>query len=178
MQKINNNYINSSYIIDEMNVSYELGKAFTWGSPDNVNQKGWELNQEIRAELANGIISSFVLALDNEKLKTQGGLGEIIIILNSQNNGFCMDYKSFPWYWDSKTKIGGYTSYSDLLAGRFIVLNSGILYLRYDISSHPEYKGFIKDMISGVWGQISIQYGIGINDLPMVNAYLMGNMMR
>jgi len=161
-------------IINGMNVSYELGKAFTWSNPDNVNQKGWGLNHAIRAKIADGTIDTFVLALDDKIVKILGGLGGVEIILNSKNSGFCIDYKSFPWYWDSKTEMGGYTSYSDLLAGRFVVLHSGILYLKYDITTHPDYIGFVKDMMSGVWGQIAIQYGIGIKDLPFVNAYLMG----
>jgi len=161
-------------VIEKIKISYELGKTYTWINPDNANQRGWGLNQEIRSKVADGMINCFVLALDNEKVKTLGGLGGIEIIFNSQNNGFCLDYKSFPWYWDSKTEMGGYTSYSDLLNRRFVVLDSGIIYLKYDITSHPNYVGFIKDMITGVWGQISIQYGIGIKDLPLVNAYLIG----
>jgi len=70
--------------------------------------------------------------------------------------------------------MGGYTTYNDLLSKDFTTLNSGIIYLKYDITSHPDYKGFLKDMISSDWGQISIQYGIGIKDLPLVNAYLIG----
>jgi hypothetical protein len=115
-----------------------------------------------------------VLALDDKKVKTLGGLGGIEIIINSQNNGFRLDYKSFPWYWDSKTETGGYTSYDDLLNGRFAALNSEIIHLKYDITSHPYYADFKNEMTSAVWGQISIQYGIGIKDLPLVNAYLTG----
>jgi hypothetical protein len=70
--------------------------------------------------------------------------------------------------------MGGYTSYNDLLTGRFTTLESGIIYLKYDITSHPNYTGFKKDMADAIWGQISIQYGIGIKDLPFVNAYLVG----
>jgi hypothetical protein len=174
MQKIEkeNNTIPTN-IIDDMNVSYELG-AFTWINPDNANQKGWGLNQEKRTKLADGKIQYLVLAMDDKEVKRLGGLGGIEIILNSMDNGFRIDYKSFPWYWDRKTKTGGYTGYDDLLTGRFTVLDSEILYLKYDITSHPYYPGFIKDMGSGIWGQISIQYGIGISDLPLVNAYLIG----
>jgi len=159
---------------DNINVSYELGKAFTWINPDNANQRGWELNQEIRSRIAGGKIDYLVLALDDTKVKAIGGLGGIEIIMNSQNNGFRLDYKSFPWYWDSKTETGGYTSYNDLLTGRFATLNSGIIHLKYDITSHPYYAEFKDEMNSAVWGQISIQYGIGIKNLPFVNAYLTG----
>jgi len=165
---------NSLSILDGMNVSYDLGKTFTWDNPDSVNQRGWGLNQEIRGKIADGIIDTFILALDDKVVKILGGLGGIEIIFNSKNNGFCIDYKSFPWYWDKKTEMGGYTSYSDLLAGRFVTLKSGIIYLKYDITSHPDYTGFVKDMMTGSWGQIAIQYGIGIKDLPFVNAYLTG----
>jgi hypothetical protein len=156
-----------------VNNFYELGKTFTWSNPDQVNQKGWELNQELRIKISSGEIEYFVIALDDTMLKTSGGLGGIEIIINSQNNGFRLDYKSFPWYWDSKTEMGGYTSYDDLLTGRFASLNSGVIYLKYDITSHPYYAEFKEEMASAEWGQISIQYGIGINDLPIVNAYLM-----
>jgi len=155
-----------------VSVFYELGKAFTWVNPDNANQRGWDLNQEIRSKIADGKINCFVLALDNAKVKVIGGLGGIEIIVNSQDNGFCLDYKSFPWYWDNKTEMGGYISYNDLLNERFTAFDSGTIYLKYDITSHPCYTGFRRDMISAVWGQISIQYGIGIKDLPFVNAYL------
>jgi hypothetical protein len=157
---------------DSINLSYELGKSFTWSNPDQVNQRGWELNQELRAKIADGKIEYLVLAFDDTSVKTSGGLGGIEVIVNSQNNGFQLDYKSFPWYWDSETETGGYTSYNDLLTGRFAFLNSGIIYLKYDITSHPYYTEFKKEMVFAVWGQISIQYGIGIKDLPLVNAYL------
>ncbi|MCL1958016.1 MAG: hypothetical protein FWF68_00290 [Spirochaetes bacterium] len=168
------NYTIPLNIIDGTNNSYELGKTFTWVNPDNVNQKGWGLNHETRSKLSDGTIDYFVIALSDAKVRTLGGLGGIEVILNSQINGFCIDYKSFPWYLDRKTRRGGYTSYSELLSREFTVLNSGVIYLKYDITSHPEYKGFIKDMISGNWGQICIQYGIGIKDLPLVNTYLIG----
>ncbi|MDR2596063.1 MAG: hypothetical protein LBC76_01960 [Treponema sp.] len=161
-------------VIDDMNISYELGMKYTWINPDNANQKGWNLDKETRLEIANGKFDTLVLALDDKKVKALGGLGGIEIIFNSQENGFCLDYKSFPWYWDKETRIGGYTSYNDLLSERFTFLNLGIIYLKYDITSHPNYTGFTKDMFSGIWGQVSIQYGIGIKDLPLVNAYLMG----
>jgi len=161
-------------IMDDMSISYELGMPFSLINPDNAKERGWRLSKEIRSKIADGIIDSFVIALDDKIVKIIGGLGGIEIILNSQNNGFCIDNRSFPWYWDSKTETGGYISYNNLLAGRFTVLHSGILYLSYDITSHPEYVGFIKDMISGCWGQIYVHYGIGIKELPIVNAYLMG----
>jgi hypothetical protein len=160
--------------VDDMNVFYELGMNYTWINPDNANQKGWNLNEELRQEIANGKYNTLVLALDDSKVKTLGGLGGIEIIFNSKENGFCLDYKSFPWYWDKETRIGGYTSYKDLLAERFTFLEFGTIYIKYDITSHPNYKGFKKEMYSAIWGQISIQYGIGIKDLPLVNAYLMG----
>ena len=155
-----------------INCSYELGETFTWINPDNANQKGWELCQDIRQKTANGKIECLILALDDKKVKNIGGLGGIEIIFNSQNNGFCVDYKSFPWNWDSKTKTGGYVSYEDLLTGRFAVLDSGIVLLKYYITMHPNYAEYKNEMASAEWGQISIQYGIGINDLPLVNAYL------
>jgi hypothetical protein len=168
-----NNTIPSD-ITNGINVFYELGKTFTWINPDNANQKGWALDQEIREKVADGKIENFVIALDDKKVKTIGGLGGIEVILNSKSNGFCLDYKSFPWYWDSETKMGGYTGYNDLLTGRFATLDSGIIYLKYDLTSHPDYVGFKNDMADSFWGQISIQYGIGIKDLPFVNAYLIG----
>jgi len=153
---------------------YELGKTFTWNNPDNVNQRGWELNREMMQKIANGEIKYLVLALDDKRVKMIDGLGGIEVIINSQNNGFCLDYKSFPWNWDSKIETGGYISYDNLLTGRFAILHSGALHLKYDITSHPNYADFKNEMISAVWGQISIQYGIGIKDLPLINAYLTG----
>jgi hypothetical protein len=166
---------NAIHIIgrEGINVSHELGNTFTWINPDNGNQRGWELDKEIRSQIACDKIKYLILALDNTKVKAAGGLGGIEVIINSQNNGFRLDYKSFPWNWDSKTETGGYISYDDLLTGGFAVLNSGIIHLKYDITSHPYYTEFKNEMISAVWGQISIQYGIGIKDLPLVNAYLM-----
>jgi hypothetical protein len=156
-----------------INVSHELGKTFSWINPDNGNQRGWELNKEIRSQIACGKINYLILALDNTKVKAAGGLSGIEVILNSQNNGFRLDYKSFPWNWDSKTGTGGYVSYDDLFTGGFAALDSGIIQLKYDITSHPNYTEYKNEMISAVWGQISIQYGIGIKDLPLINAYLM-----
>ncbi|MDR2941667.1 MAG: hypothetical protein LBV17_03650 [Treponema sp.] len=156
------------------NVSYELGKKFTWINSSNVNQRGWELNQEIMLKIAAGKIKYLIIVLDDTRVKTLGGLGGIEVIINSHNNGFHLDYKSFPWYWDNKTEKGGYTSYDDLLAGGFADLKSGMIHLKYSLTTHPYYKEFKKEMASAAWGQISIQYGIGIKDLPIVNAYLTG----
>jgi hypothetical protein len=174
MQEIKMENAAIPFDVSGINIFYELGKTFTWINPDNVNQRGWELNREIMLKIADGKVEYLILALDDAKVKALGGLGGIEIIINSHNNGFCLDYKSFPWNWDSKTGTGGYTSYNDLLTGRFAVLNSEIIHLKYDITSHPHYKEFKNEMTSAVWGQISIQYGIGIKDLPLVNAYLTG----
>jgi len=155
-------------------ISYELGSTYTWTNPDNANQKGWALDQEIRAKITVDTFKYCVIALDAGIIQTDGGLGGIEIILNSKNNGFCMDYKSFPWNWDRKTQRGGYISYKELLNSGYATLSSGLIYLKYDILSHPNYKGFKAEMPSANWGQISIQYGIGIRILPFVNAYLQG----
>ena len=96
------------------------------------------------------------------------------VSVNSENNGFCMDYKSFPWNWDTATEKGGYVSYAGLLAGGYATVDSGVIYLKYHITSHPHYSAFKKEMSSAEWGEISIQYGIGIRILPFVNAYLQG----
>jgi hypothetical protein len=157
-------------------LSYELGSTFTWVNPDSANQKGWEINHEIRSKIADGSIKSFVLALNAEDIKTNGVLGGIEIIVNSQDTGFCLDYKSFPWYWDVDAQTGGWISYDDLLIKSHTLLDSSlspaVLYLTYDITSHPIYAKFKEAMRSGEWGQISIQYGLGIKSLPFVNAYL------
>ena len=153
-------------------VVFELGETFTWMNPEHVNQKGWELNHEIRQKIADRTIGKFIIALKEETVKSNGGLGGIEVIFNSRNNGFCVDYQSFPWYWDTKTETGGYTSYRDLVNGRYAFIEAGIIYLLYDITMHPNYCGFVAEMSSSDWGQISIQYGIGMRYLPFINAYL------
>jgi len=155
-------------------VSYELGSVFTWANPDDGKQRGWELDKEIRSRIVEGAFKYYVIVLDANTVKKNGGLGGIEIIFNSKNNGFCIDYNSFPWNWDSETEKGGYISYNELLSEKHATINSGLLYIKYDISSHPNYKGFKTEMASADWGQLSIQYGIGIRILPFVNAYLQG----
>ncbi|MCL2802205.1 MAG: hypothetical protein FWD28_10650 [Treponema sp.] len=157
-----------------MRVLYELGSSFTWVNPEQPNQRGWGLNTEIRAQFAKGVYKKIAIALDNENVKTDGGLGGIEISFNSLTTGFCMDFKSFPWNFNYTTQTGGYTSYDDLLNRGFFIIESGTAYLEYDLSAHPNYKEFKTAMASAEWGEISIQYGIGIRHLPFINAYLKG----
>ncbi|MCL2196476.1 MAG: hypothetical protein FWB77_02550 [Treponema sp.] len=155
-------------------VSYELGSRFTWFNPDQPNQKGWSLDEDLRAKIADGTIKYFIMALDAETVRTDGGLGGIEISFNSQNTGFCMDRKSFPWNWDMVTQTGGYASYNILFIGEHAILDSDIIHMKYDITTHPDYRAFKKEMSNADWGEISIQYGIGIRILPFINAYLQG----
>jgi len=155
-------------------ISYELGGVFTWSNPDQPNQKGWALNEEARGLIADGAIEYFVIALDHSIIKTDGGLGGIEVCLNSLNTGFVMDHKTFPWNWDVANQTGGYTSYPDLMAGGYATIDSNLINLKYYIKSHPIYQYFKKEMAHAEWGEISIQYGIGIRILPYINAYLQG----
>jgi hypothetical protein len=159
--------------------SYELGSTFTWINPSSAAQKGWELNKEARTKISDGTFKYLVLALNADAIKANGVLGGIEIIFNSENTGFCIDYCSFPWYWDVEAKTGGWISYDDLLSNNSTVLDSsvtpGIIYLGYNLTSHPKYNGFKNAMHSEEWGQISVQYGLGIKNLPFVNAYLKAN---
>jgi len=153
-------------------VSYELGSRFTWSNPDQPNQKGWELDKNLRAKIADGTIRNFVISLDAETVRTDGGMGGIEVSVNAQNLGFRMDHRSFPWNWDIITQTGGYTSYHLLFSGGHAVLDSDVIYLKYDITTHPDYNAFKKEMSEAEWGEISIQYGIGIRILPFITAYL------
>jgi hypothetical protein len=173
---------NSDIINDKMSkadkntpaFSYELGK-FTWISPDYPNHKGWALDEDLRAKVADGTISNIIIALDSATVKVDGGIGGVEIILNSHNNGFCIDQESYHWCWDEEAQSGGYISYEDLLECGYATLCSEIIYLRYDITEHPNYKGFKTEMSCAEWGEISIQYGLGMRIFPIVNAYLQSN---
>ncbi|MCL2210581.1 MAG: hypothetical protein FWB95_01520 [Treponema sp.] len=155
-------------------VSLELGSRFTWSNPDQPNQKGWALDNNLRAKIADGTVRYFIIALDAETVKTDGGLGGVEVSFNAQILGFRMDHRSFPWNWDIITQTGGYASYNLLFSGGHATLDSEIIHLRYDITTHPDYKEFKKEMSDAEWGEISIQYGIGIRILPFINAYLQG----
>jgi len=155
-------------------VSYELGSRFTWANPEQPNQKGWALDKDLRARIADGTVRYFVIALDAETVKTDGGLGGVEVSVNAQNLGFRMDHCSFPWNWDMITQAGGYTSYGLLFSGGHATLDSDIIHLKYDITTHPDYIDFKKEMSDAEWGEISIQYGIGLRILPFINAYLQG----
>jgi len=156
-------------------ISYELGGVFTWSNPDQPNQKGWALNEEARSLIADGAIEYFVLALDHEAIRTDGGLGGVEVSFNSLDTGFCMDFKTFPWNWDRIDHSGGYISYTDLMASGYTSQESSkLIKLKYYIRAHPNYSDFKKAMTSAEWGEISIQYGIGIRILPYINAYLQG----
>jgi len=152
--------------------SHELGGKFSWVNPVYTNQRGWELNQELRSFITNGTIKYLIIALDSTAVKTDGGLGGIEIILNSQKNGISLDYKSFPWNWETSTQTGGYISYIDLIKEGHAYIDSGNLFLNYNITQHPSYSIFKTEMSSADWGQISIQYGIGMRIFPFVTAYL------
>jgi hypothetical protein len=169
------NFLGKYYIllvmIDAL-ISFKLGD-FTWINKEQPNtQKGWELKPEIREMIANGTIEHLSLALDDSAVKTGGGLGGIEININSRATGFQLDYKSFPCYWDKATGGGGWIGYTDLLDKYFTKLDSGILYLKYDITRHPYYSAFKKAMADAEWGEISIQYGMGVKNLPIMDAYL------
>jgi hypothetical protein len=153
-------------------ISFKMGD-FTWINKEQPDiQKGWTLKQEIRERIADGTIEYLSLALDDTAVKTSGGLGGIEINFNSQATGFQLDYKSFPWYWDKATGGGGWIGYPDLLEKYFTKLDSGILYLKYDITRHPYYNAFKKAMASAEWGELSIQYGMGLKYLSIVDTYL------
>ncbi|MCL2441536.1 MAG: hypothetical protein FWD14_07325 [Treponema sp.] len=154
--------------------SYELGSDFTWVNPAYTNQRGWTLDQKVISQVADGTIKRLVIVLDAAVIQADGGLGGIEIILNSQNNGINLDYRSYPWNWRSDTQTGGYISYSDLLSEGHATISEGKLYLMYDLTSHPNFPGFKKEMSSAEWGQISIQYGIGMRIFPFVTAFLQG----
>jgi len=153
---------------------YELGSRFTWSNPDQPNQKGWALDKNLRARIADGTIKIFAMALDAETVRLDGGLGGIEVSVNAQNLGFHMDHHSFPWNWDKVTQTGGYVSYNLLFSGGHAVLDSGKILLNYDITTHPHYIDFKKEMSDAEWGELSIQYGIGLRILPFINAYLQG----
>jgi len=158
-----------------MSKMYELGSKFTWENPEQPNQRGWALSKEIMSAITDGTITKLVLVLDAPTLQTDGGLGGIEVILNSKNNGFGIDFNAFPWCWNMDTQKGGYTSYIDMLIdgdGKYAELDSNLFNLTYDLTKHKSYAGFRSDMSSAEWGEVSIQYGIGIRYLPLVNAYL------
>jgi len=157
-------------------MTHELGSKFTWHNPDQPNQKGWALDKETRQKIADGTYKQFVIALDAGILQTDGGMGGIEVSINSLKNGFCMDFNAFPWNWNSETEKGGYIGYIDLLAGGYATRESqsDVISLIYDLTSHPNYADFKAEMSSAEWGEVSIQYGIGIRYLPFVNAYLQG----
>jgi hypothetical protein len=151
--------------------SYELGQ-FTWKNPDNADgQVGWELNREIMDKIADGTIRYFFIALNAAVIKTSNTMGGIEIIVNSKESGFCKDDFSFKWNWDNETKTGGWISYNDLLNESCSSLDSDIIYLRYDITSHPSYDAIKEAMSCAAWGQFAIQYCLGIKNLPFVNGY-------
>jgi hypothetical protein len=146
---------------------------FTWTNKEQpATQKGWLLKPDVREMIADGTIEYLTLALDNASVQTSGGLGGIEINFNSQDTGFQLDYKSFPWYWDKATGIGGWIGYTDLLEKYFTKLDAGLLYLKYDITRHPYYSAFKKAMPGAEWGELSVQYGLGLKYLPIVDAYL------
>jgi hypothetical protein len=156
--------------------SHELGGRFTWSNPDSASQKGWELNPDIREKIADGTIKNFVIALNADTIQAADTLGGIEVIFNSRNTGFCIDTFSFPWYWDVETEKGGWIGYNDLLNENCSMLDSSvsprIIYLTYDIKNHPVYDAFRSSMPSAEWAQLSIQYGLGIKNMPFINAYL------
>jgi hypothetical protein len=153
----------------------ELGE-FTWENKEQPDtQKGWLLDQEIREKIADGTIEYFVLALDMSALQTKGGICGLETIINSQATRFKIDPSAFPWYWSGVTKTGGWISYEDLITKNYIVTDSGVLYLKYKIISHPSYDAFKTAMASAEWGEFAIQYGMGVSTLPIVNAFFCEN---
>ena len=159
---------------DDNAVLYELGSRFTWSNPEQPNQKGWALDENLRARIADGSVRYFNVALDAETVRLDGGLGGLEVSFNAQNLGFCMDHRSFPWNWDMNSQTGGYISYTLLFSGGHAEMDSNVIYLKYDMTTHPDYKNFKKEMSDAEWGEISIQYGIGLRILPFINAYLQG----
>jgi hypothetical protein len=161
----------SSDINNDKSFSCALGE-FTWESKERPNmQKGWLLAPEIRAKIADGAINYFVLSLNASKIESRGGLGGIEIILNSLITRFKIDYSSFPWHWSSASNTGGWISYADLLKESYVKLDSGTLSLKYKMAAHPYFDAFKTAMSRADWGEIAIQYGLGISNLPFINAY-------
>jgi len=113
---------------------YELGE-FSWLNEfEPKSQKGWELNQEIRGKIADGSIKFFVMALNADRIQKIGILGGIEIMFNYDTSGQKQHDKAFPWNWDKTTEKGGWITYRDLLNERCVKLDSGVIYLEYNLT--------------------------------------------
>ncbi|MCL2720239.1 MAG: hypothetical protein FWD47_02740 [Treponema sp.] len=153
------------------NIAYDLGE-FTWVNElEPKSQRGWLLDEETRTKVSNGSIKFFVLALCAEDIERVGILGGIDIILNYDIHGQKHHENAFSWNWNSITKTGGWITYNDLLKEKCVTLDSGIIYLRYDITSNPYYNIFKNVMNSADWGIFAIQRWCEIDTLPILKAY-------
>ena len=143
------------------NSKHQLG-AFTWDNgSDSV--RGWNLDENLRAKIADGSLVQFVIGLDAASVSTKGGLNGIGILLNADTMGrWSEDQKAFPWYYeDGKTgeyaELNGWISYTQLtgLFGANEV--NGVLYLQYNLSDHAGLADFITALEGGAtWAQFGI----------------------
>lgn len=171
LENINDLGITSANLIagSASSVTYDLGAKYTWtakandDAPDHDSVRGWELDETIRAKIADGSIKYFVIGLDAAAVQTAGGLGSIGIILNADGMGAWNQYdQAFPWYWDKDAPEGttGWISYTDLIGDYGAGVVDGVVYLQYDITAHPGYSGFKTAVGSATWAQ----FGLNVNN--------------
>ena len=134
--------------------------GFTWSDGGNV--KGWELDEYARNAFANDVIKYFILGLKISNTSEKGVITELKITFNSEDG------------WKAQSLWGG-ISYSELLTQYYVSLDTAndILYITYDVRTHPDYAGFRAAMSEG-WGRFILENdGGGIFDL-YVSAWFTG----
>ena len=136
---------------------YNLG-AYTWDASDSA--KGWMLISDIREKIADGSIKYFVIGLNAASVQAAGGLGGIKIIFNAAS-GWNEDGNAFPWYYEAgKDFWNGWIPYDDLIGdapeGYGADVVDGVVYLQYDLTSHPGYSAFKTALPSATWAQFGL----------------------
>jgi len=150
------NLTSATYVPPPEPVMHHLGTEYSW-TDANDSTRGWILSDEVRAKIADGSIKYFLIGLNANTIADAGGLGGINIIFNrSGAGGYSSDEQAFPWNWNSVTETGGWISYADLTGTYGAHVQDGVLYLRYDITTHPGYEAFKAAVVSAEFAQLGM----------------------
>ena len=145
---------------------FNLGKFTIISEGQPRSQRGWNVVPDVRAAFANGSIKYFVIAFEAKSIEARGGLGGFEMIVNCAATNWSQHGNAFGW--------GDWINYSDLIAKDYAKLDNGILYLKYDVTTHVKFADFKAGMASATWAQWMIQIWEQLDVVNVVSGFFCG----
>jgi hypothetical protein len=130
---------------------------FNWDNSNSDHVRGWTFNSNTIKKIGNGNYKYFVIGLDEASISAAGGLAGIGIMLQSEASGQNTHDQAFPWYYEEDNdEQNGWITYEDLIGEYGAGVNEGIIYLQYDLTTHPSYAAFKTSMATAEWANFGL----------------------